>query len=216
MKTKPAYYAIIPATVRYDKKLSSSEKIFYGEITALTSKTGDCWASNSYFSDLYNVSPSTISAWVGKLKKAGYIKVRHQMKGKQITQRIISIVGGQNIQTGGQKIDTGVVRKSEGGGQNILGGWSENLQENNINSNNIKENIIKTNNTDAGWNKDLIENKILDILMNYDIHPEDSRYITALDYYKEAGTFEGIADKMNWDLAQRRNWWKVLGRIENN
>ena len=33
---KPNYYAIIPANVRYDEKLSPNEKLFYGEITALT------------------------------------------------------------------------------------------------------------------------------------------------------------------------------------
>ena len=218
MKENPTYYAVIPANVRYDNKLSSSEKLFYGEITALSSKTGECWASNSYFSKLYEVSAPTISAWVGKLKSSGYINVRHEMNGKQIKRRIIKLRGGQNMDNpiqSSQKIETGVVNKSEEDGQNILGGLSENLQENTINYNTIKDININANSTEAGWNIDLIENKILDVLMNYDIHPDDSRYITALDYYKEAGNFEGISNKMNWDLAQRRNWWKVLGRISN-
>ena len=219
MKTKPAYYAIIPANVRYDKNLSSSEKVFYGEITALSSKTGECWASNSYFADLYQVSTATISAWVKKLSNAEYIDVLYERQGKQITKRIIKLRGGQNIDNpiqNGQKIERGVVNKSEEGGQNILGGLSENLKENIINSNNIKEdNNINANTTEAGWSKDLIDNKILDVLRNYDIHPEDRKFINALEDYKEAGMFEGIATKMNWDDRVKQNWWKVLGRIEN-
>ena len=32
------YYAIIPATVRYDKDLKPAEKLLYGEVTALANK----------------------------------------------------------------------------------------------------------------------------------------------------------------------------------
>lgn len=218
MKEQPAYYANIPAHVRYDKKLSSSEKLFYGEITALSSKTGECWASNSYFAKLYDVSTSTISAWVKKLEKAGYMDVRYEREGKQITKRILRIglrIGGQFSDQGIQNTETGVVRKSKEGGQKILPGWSENLKENNINSNNIKDNNINANTTGAGWNKDFVENKILDIFMNYDIHPEDRRFINALEDYKEAGKFTGISSIMQWDDAQRNNWWRVLSRVEN-
>ena len=70
------YYAIIPATVRYDKALSSSEKLFYAEISALTHKDGRCWASRKYFAELYGVSEKTISCWTAKLAQQGYIEVR--------------------------------------------------------------------------------------------------------------------------------------------
>ena len=32
------YYAIIPATVRYDKELKPAEKLLYSEVTALANK----------------------------------------------------------------------------------------------------------------------------------------------------------------------------------
>ena len=39
-KEQPNYYAIIPATVRYEKNLKSAEKLLYGEITGLANKSG--------------------------------------------------------------------------------------------------------------------------------------------------------------------------------
>ena len=41
------YYAVIPAPVRYNKKLKYPERLLYGEITALSNRYGYCFASNS-------------------------------------------------------------------------------------------------------------------------------------------------------------------------
>ena len=71
----PSYYAILPSDVRYDSQLSSSEKLLYAELTALCSKYGYCWASNSYFSELYNVNKNTVSSWVSSLAKRGYVQI---------------------------------------------------------------------------------------------------------------------------------------------
>lgn len=70
-----SYYEVIPATVRYDKKLKSSEKLLYGEVTALANKFGYCYAKNKYFAELYEVSNETISRWLYNLQKCGYIKI---------------------------------------------------------------------------------------------------------------------------------------------
>lgn len=74
-KEKPNYYGILIADVRYDKRLSSSEKVLYAELTSLTNKEGFCWASNQYFADLYEVSKFTVSRWVSNLEKHGHIQV---------------------------------------------------------------------------------------------------------------------------------------------
>ena len=68
------YYAIIPANVRYDKDLSANAKLLYGEIIALSNGEGYCWATNSYFANLYNVKNIAVSRWISQLVKKGYIK----------------------------------------------------------------------------------------------------------------------------------------------
>ena len=73
--SSPGYYAIIPASVRYDVKLNPNAKLLYGEITALCGAQGFCWAKNDYFAVLYNKSNETISRWVSQLQKRGYIDV---------------------------------------------------------------------------------------------------------------------------------------------
>jgi CTP-dependent riboflavin kinase len=90
---EPAYYSIIPAPVRYDKRLSSSSKILYAEITSLTNKYGFCYSNNKYFQNLYKVSKQTINNWLFQLEKYGYIK-RHIYRNrgsKEILNRYITI-----------------------------------------------------------------------------------------------------------------------------
>lgn len=72
MKEQPAYYAIIPASVRYADIIPNA-KLLYGELTALANKDGYCWASNQYFADLYKVNKTTISEWIRILIEKGFI-----------------------------------------------------------------------------------------------------------------------------------------------
>lgn len=90
---KKNYYAIIPANIRYDKDLTANAKLLYGEITALCNEKGYCWASNDYFSKLYNVSKKTISTWIRQLKDKNYIKVEMNYKegSNEIVNRYIQI-----------------------------------------------------------------------------------------------------------------------------
>lgn len=90
---KPNYYAIIPANVRYNKDLKANEKLLYAEITALSQATGNCFASNNYFANLFEVTPVAISRWVTSLVKLGYIKRQLEYKKgtKQIINRYLSI-----------------------------------------------------------------------------------------------------------------------------
>lgn len=122
-----SYFAIIPYDVLHDDRLSSSEKIFYAEITRLSNMKGYCWASNKHFSESLNVKRSTVSSWVKKLDEIDYIKVRYIREGKQVKERHIYPQINQKISPEFDYDE--VVRKSEQGGQKNRGGWSENPKE---------------------------------------------------------------------------------------
>jgi uncharacterized phage protein (TIGR02220 family) len=131
MSDKKSYYAIIPANVRYDKNLTANAKLLYGEITALCNEKGYCWASNSYFAKLYEVSKQSISVWINSLQKNGYIDIEMIRKGKEITKRKVS------INTVGVSINLDVgINKS-------LIGCQDNLKENNTSNTTVnnKDNI---------------------------------------------------------------------------
>jgi len=91
---KKGYYAIIPASVRYDKRLPANAKLLYGELTALSNEKGFCWAGNDYFAGLYEVSKTSVSKWVSALRDAGYIQIQLEYAEgtKQILHRYIRIV----------------------------------------------------------------------------------------------------------------------------
>ncbi|BBM50710.1 helix-turn-helix domain-containing protein [Leptotrichia wadei] len=103
---KPNFYGIMPANVRYDKNLKPMEKILYTEITALSNKEGYCFASNSYFGELYEVNKKTVSAWVNNLEKQGYIKIVliYKQGTKEITERRIYI--NQKVSPINKNVDT--------------------------------------------------------------------------------------------------------------
>lgn len=130
MDEKPNYYAVIPAEVRYNESLRANEKLMYGEITALSNKTGVCTASNNYFARLYSVQPSAISKWISDLQKYDYIEVEYVKEGKEIKKRIIKLKGSH---------------KCEYLFTNEEGGYSQKGKENNTSNNNtsIKKEIYK-------------------------------------------------------------------------
>lgn len=117
MKEQPAYYANIPASVRYDKSLPANAKLLYGEITALCNKEGYCWASNKYFADLYGVATGTISEWVRKLRDCGHIDYTI----KENNHRQVFLKGVSGNPEGG-------IRKSRRG---VSGNPEHNTTENN-------------------------------------------------------------------------------------
>ena len=93
---KPNYYATIPADVRYNKKLTPNAKLLYAEITALSQKDGSCWASNKYFSKLYDVSTVTISRWVSSLVENNFInrEIVYKKGTKEIDKRYLQLCNG--------------------------------------------------------------------------------------------------------------------------
>ena len=91
---KPNYYAVIPAEVRYNKKLTPNSKLLYAEITALCNMNGKCTASTQYFCRLYEVSRVSIQKWLKTLEDNNYIKRVniYRAYSKQIEARVITLV----------------------------------------------------------------------------------------------------------------------------
>ena len=88
---KPNYYAVIPAEVRYNKKLTPNAKLLYAEITALCNMNGKCTASTKYFCRLYEVSRGSIQNWLKLLEQNNYISrtVIYKQDSKEILSRSI-------------------------------------------------------------------------------------------------------------------------------
>ena len=72
---RPAYWAVIPASVRYDRDLPPNAKLLYGEVTALSDKLGYCYAKNSYFSELFGLSERSVTRLLAVLVERGYLRV---------------------------------------------------------------------------------------------------------------------------------------------
>lgn len=73
-RQKPAYYAVIPADVRYDDRIPPNAKLLYGEVSALCNSEGICTAGNEYFAEIYGMTDRTIRGLIRALDDAGYVR----------------------------------------------------------------------------------------------------------------------------------------------
>ena len=140
-EAKKSYYAIIPANVRYDKQLTPNAKLLYGEITALANEKGYCWASNSYFAELYGVSVRSVSKWINQLNQKKYIHVKiiYNENNKEIKERRIYITHP-------------LEEKFYTYGRNVLYPIEEKFQDNNTINNTLYKDIVEYLNKRAGTN----------------------------------------------------------------
>ena len=190
MDEKPSYFAVIPANVRYDRELKPNEKLLYGEITCLTQKTGECWASNNYFSKLYGVDVRSISRYLNNLAKKGYIRIDVTRKDKIIVNRCIRIANRQNCH-----VDT--TELSITPRQNCPEPLDKIVLDNNTSINNINiENTKEKNQIPPS--KDMVESYIEENRLNVDA----DRFI---DYYDSKGWIVGKTKMKDWQ-ATLRNW----------
>lgn len=140
MEQQKNYFAVIPASVRYDKNLKPLAKLLYGEITALCNEKGYCWASNGYFAELYGVDNKTISRAIQQLEECGHIKCVYDKTQQNNDKRRIFIEYGQKSPDGMDKnVQTVGTKKSIPYRQKSPDGIDKNVQQNNTeNSTNNK------------------------------------------------------------------------------
>ena len=148
----PNYFGILPANVRYDKKLKPMEKILYTEITALANSKGYCYATNSYFANLYDVHKNTAGTWINKLEKLGYIKSKiiYETGTKNVKERRLYIITPIN-----EKIDTYQQKDCDPINEKVDTPINKKIEDNNTRYNNTRYNNKKINKKEI--NKEKVE-----------------------------------------------------------
>ena len=195
LENKPSYYAVIPAEVRYDKELSPSAKLLYGEITALCNKKGFCWATNKYFAELYDADSRTVQRWIVQLEERGYIEVNYQYRedGKSIESRCISMPIIE------QKCRIPTAKMSYPHDKNVAKRGDKNVVYNNTSINNTFN-----NRDDENKNKKRFTPPTVDEVKNY--CKDRNNNIDAehfVNYYDSIGWMVGKSKMKDWKAAVR-------------
>ena len=114
--SRPGYYAVIPADVRYDDSIPANAKLLYGEISSLIGAEGYCYASNQYFANIYGMTPENIARLLTKLENAGHIQrvIEKDNSGQIVSRKLflkVSMPDGWGID---KKINTHLQKNQEG------------------------------------------------------------------------------------------------------
>ncbi|MBO7614769.1 MAG: helix-turn-helix domain-containing protein [Bacilli bacterium] len=189
---KPNYYSILPATVRYDKDLTDKAKLLYSEITSLCNANGECWASNSYFAELYSTSTNNVSKLIKSLIDRKYLerKIFYKEGTKEIEKRVLIPIG-ENYNTYCKKLQYPI---------------GENYKENNTSINNNKErnniNIISKESESNSY-KNFIKPTIEDIKLYCEERGNTIDAEQFYDFYESKGWKIGKNSMKDWKAAVR-------------
>jgi len=206
---KKNYYAVIPASVRYDENLKPNAKLMYGEITALCNEKGFCWATNIYFAELYKVNRATVSVWINQLEKNKHIKIKTIKDEFNNEKRLLFVNRG--------------IRKNRGGYEkNLKDIYNNNI--NNINNNSAKSKKLKSESDFASI--------ILDSFNHFcQLFPESShpktqaQKIQWLETIDQCNRLDKIDPRQLWNLCKKareddfwqQNFLSIVGiRIKKN
>ena len=122
----------VPKEIWLNKDLTLQQKVILVEIDSLESEEKGCYATNKYFADFFDLSPSRISHIIAELVDKGYLTISFTKEGNEIKERQIRLNKPPYPQVL-QKCNRGIAETQEG--------YCGNSKENNINTNNI--NIYK-------------------------------------------------------------------------
>lgn len=182
MEDRPNYYAVIPADVRYDKELKDKAKLLYGEISALSNKDGYCYASNSYFAELYGITNTTVSLLIKNLVEKGYLETEiiYKEGTKEILKRYLKIIKGGYL-------------------KNLKEGIYENLKDNNISINNTSINKKEKSIKRKSFTKPSIEE-----IQQYCIERNNGINAEAFyDFYESKNWYVGKNKMVDWKACVR-------------
>ena len=140
----------IPKEIWLTNELSFQEKVVLVEIDSLDDEDTGCYASNKYFAEFFNLSNGRVSQIIKQLHDKGYLDIKYNYNGKEITERLIKIKRPpypevfNKLNRYLENDDRGIKFSKEG--------YLENAKDNNINTNNI--------NTNKEIYKEMIKNTI--------------------------------------------------------
>lgn len=188
------YYAVIPATVLFNKDLKPNEKLLYAFITALSNKEGFCYASNKYLGEKLGADHKTVSRWITNLRKYNCLILDIIRNDKQeiITRRIYP----NDVPYLAKNHYPYTLKNQQGS--------DEKVEDNNINYNNINTHIVS-------------KEKFLENIYLYDYEYKElvniygeiktKKCIEELSLYKKS---KGVEYKS--DYATIKRW--VIDRVE--
>ena len=135
---------ITPISALTDNRISSLEKLLLMHIISLCKQKGYCWATNSYFMDIYGYSKQTISKSINKLASLTYINLNYDNEAVNNSKRTITLseVLNKTIQDIQENFNTGMGPKFK-----------------QYNKNNINKIYYKDNLGNEYWNGTKISNK---------------------------------------------------------
>lgn len=148
-------------------------------ISSLCAENGVCWASNEYFSNMFDTTEVSISRKISKLQKKGYINIQYEKRGCEVKNRQIRLT----------KMLTDDY-------QNCKPTVNKNVKENIISINNIKENTLSKDNVKR---KEFIPPSFAEVEMyitekGYNVDP-----IKFYEYFSVSGWVDSRGNKVkNW------------------
>lgn len=216
-QAKPSYWAVLPAAVRYDAKITAGAKLLYAEITSLADVRGYCWATNSYFQDLYGISEPTVQRYLRALKEAGYIRIEDGSGGSAVRR----IYAGVNpMRTNPVKNDGVPPSKMTGGGVKNDGGPPSKMTGSTINKKNNQEKEQPPK-APQGAGADYVPKKTTDwkperfdaFWKFYPLHTNKQRAISAWDRLKPSDELLAVIGRalkrQKAEKAARGEEWKL-------
>ena len=153
-------------------------------ISSLTAQNGYCFASNKFFSKLFNETEISISNKIKKLEKNDYIEIDYKKRGAEIIDRKIRL---KNILIDDKKVFYSTIKKD--------------FKDNNISINNTSINIKEKINKREKFEKPTIE-EVKSYIQEKSLNVIAEAFI---DYYDSNGWKVGKNQMKDW-RATIRGW----------
>ena len=89
---KSSFFGIIPTVVRHNKELKANAKLIFSEIMACLDESGVCTKPNIYFSNVFDVSKTTVSTCISSLRELGFLSItmEYEINTNKLIKRYIT------------------------------------------------------------------------------------------------------------------------------